>query len=209
MIRFEPCTPDHCQARVDLAGFRSILDENDYFGERKVLSYFKNHPSLIPFIPASVNGILRKDRYAHELNLFGTLKCDFAVGDSTSGAYCFIEFEDARQNSIFRISDRHLKEWSPRLEHAYSQVIDWFWQLDSSNHASQFQDMFGTQNILPTGMIVLGRNETLTPSEKNRLKYRKTKISIGGYQIILLTYDDLYDDINWQVNDLSNVRRSA
>ncbi|MEI9998245.1 MAG: Shedu immune nuclease family protein [Verrucomicrobiota bacterium] len=206
MTHFEACTPDPHQARVDLAGFRALLKEHQYFGEQKVLSYFREHPSLIPFIPASVSGLLRKDRFAQELNLFGSLKCDFAVGDSTSGAYCFIEFEDARPNSIFKPSTRSIREWSPRLEHAFSQVIDWLWQLDDSRHTARFQDIFGTREIQSSSMIVLGRNEALSISDKSRLLHRKSKITVNSSPVIVLTFDDLCDDIEWQVQSLANMQ---
>lgn len=56
-------------------------------------------------------------RIAYEFDVFGDFACDLAVGEQASGSYCFIEFEDAQQNSIFEKSGKKAtREWSRRFD---------------------------------------------------------------------------------------------
>ena len=54
------------------------------------------------------------------------------VGDASSHAYCFIEFEDATETSIFKKTPKLTPEWSPRFEHGFSQLVDWILWLENN-----------------------------------------------------------------------------
>ncbi len=73
-------------------------------------------PSIVDF---------RKILTASEFDIFGDHVADLAVGDTTRHQYCLIEFEDACESSIFRKASKATPEWAPRLEHGFSQLLDW------------------------------------------------------------------------------------
>jgi len=54
-----------------------------------------------------------------------------AVGDPKNFTYCFIEFEDAKKESLFVNKGKKYKlEFTSHLEHGISQIIDWFYKFD-------------------------------------------------------------------------------
>ena len=70
------------------------------------------------------------DLLAYEYPLFGDFRCDLAVADSVTRACTFVEFEDAGPRSLFvQHGDKATREWSPRFDHGYSQVVNWFYKL--------------------------------------------------------------------------------
>ena len=40
------------------------------------------------------------------------------------------------------------REWSPRLDHDYGPIIDWFYKLNDRRNSDDFQGRFGEQSIL-------------------------------------------------------------
>jgi hypothetical protein len=121
--------PKRCfQEVVEL---RRWLDRYPQLEERKQIQpFFRKRPHLAAFIACYSPSIIRFDRLAFQYPLFGDFTCDIAVGDSVKNAYCFVEFEDAGPNSLFvKQGTKATREWSPRFDHGYSQIIDWFYKL--------------------------------------------------------------------------------
>lgn len=54
------------------------------------------------------------DKIAYEFDLWGKFKCDLVLGCSTIKSYVFIEFEDAKEESIFKKIKNFLFAPSPR-----------------------------------------------------------------------------------------------
>ena len=56
-----------------------------------------------------------------------------------------VEFEPGEQNAVFKKqADRKNQEWSARFEHAFSQIVDWFYSFEDQNNTAAFQNTFGT-----------------------------------------------------------------
>ncbi len=116
--------PEQC--RKEAEQLRDFLASNVELQERKqVLPFFKERLQLSAFLGSYHPDIVRYDLVAHELPLFGDFVADLVVGDSKNSAFAFIEFEDASPESIF-VKRKATPEWSPRFEHGFSQLVDWF-----------------------------------------------------------------------------------
>lgn len=88
-----------------------------------------------------------------------------------------------------------MTEWSPRVEHAFSQVSDWTWA--KSHRDPLYHNIFGVQQMSETYLIVCGRERFLTdPLERERLAWRDDKTSVSSCKINFWTYDDLYTYTN-------------
>lgn len=180
---------------TELNEFEKLLDKEELREAQDVLPFFRSNLHLSAFIASYVAGIVRFDRIKHEFAVFGDFRADLVVGDSVSGTYCFIEFEDATKNSIFVEKGRSTSDWSPRFEHGFSQIVDWFWKLDDFRNTAQFRAVFDSDSINFYGMLVIGRESFLSPIDKNRLKWRLNKVLIDSQKIICITFDQLARDI--------------
>jgi hypothetical protein len=66
-----------------------------------ILPFFKDRPNLSACIGwYSPDNLCNQIK--HEFTLFGDFRADLVVGDSRNNTYCFIEFEDATKDSIFK-----------------------------------------------------------------------------------------------------------
>jgi len=125
-IRFDPV-----QCRKEAEQLREFLATNRELQERmQVLPFFKNRLHLSAFLGSYHPEIVRYDLVAHEFPLFGDFTADLVVGDSKNSAFAFIEFEDASPQSIF-VKKKATPDWSPRFEHGFSQLVDWFFKLQA------------------------------------------------------------------------------
>lgn len=116
----------------ELNEFEQLLQNNHTLTEQKqILPFFRARPFLSSRIALLVPELFKIDKIAYEFDLFGDFCCDMVIGDSDNQAYCFIEFEDAQPTSIFTTQKTKFQsEFSYRLEHGYSQIIDWFYLLN-------------------------------------------------------------------------------
>ncbi len=129
---------------------------------------------------------------AFEYDLFGDFVADLVVGDARAGAYTFVEFEDARRNSVFATQQGRFKPaFGPRFEHGYSQIVDWFYKLDGLQGTCEMEERFGQREIQYEGILVIGRDEFLNPTEQSRLKWRKERVVVNSKHIFCYTFDQL------------------
>jgi hypothetical protein len=81
------------------------------------------------------------------------------VGEWERGAYCFVEFEDARKDSVFKKQGaKATREWGARFDHGYSQIIDWFHKLDGRSPGIDLLARFGLYEIQYEAILVIGRD---------------------------------------------------
>jgi Domain of unknown function (DUF4263) len=113
------------------------------------------------------------------------------IGNKKTHSYCFVEFEDAIENSIFFTKKgKYQSVYAPRFEQGHSQIIDWFYKI---RHASPYdlQDRFGSDRINYYGMLIIGRSHFLTDIETNRYKWRQRHVIVDSKTIFILTFDEL------------------
>ena len=179
--------------KEQLLKFDQLLQSDLELGERAhILPFFRENRDLASFIGSYVTDISTADLIAFEYDLFGDFICDLAVGDSRSKAFLLVEFEAARPKSLFLAGrTRATPEWSPRLEHGVSQVIDWFWKLSDTEGSDDYEHRFGTKRAAIDGLVVVGRDQELEPREKARLWWRQYHTVINSKKVAVITYDQL------------------
>jgi hypothetical protein len=195
------------QCEQDLGAFKALLDGKDELSEgNDILPFFRAHPHLAAMIGSSGQRLDQIDRACEELDLFGNFRCDWAAGYWHGRSYTLVEFEDARRNSVFAVGGKYTEDWGRRFEHGFSQLVDWFYAVDMYRDNPDFRQRFGGGPVRFSGVLVAGRRHFLTPSQVERLAWRRDRVTINTNQINFFTFDDLYDDLSGR---LLFVRRIA
>jgi len=145
-------------------------------------------------------GITTPDILAYEMDLFGHFSADLVVGDWTRKKYCFVEFEDAKPDSIFKPTSRRTTRWSDRFEAAFSQIVDWTWLLAANEGSDMFERMFGARSIEASAIIVLGRDSGITAADRLRWEWRRRHIRVYSQIILCYTFDELARDLHDALN---------
>jgi hypothetical protein len=171
--------------------------------ERKhILPFFEKHKQLSALIGIYNLKNLRKNAIAHELELFGDFACDLAVGDKDSKAYCLIEFEDGSKNSLFLDKGRHHPEWATRYDHGFGQLIDWMWRISDEKQTETLRTLFGDSEAIILPMLVIGRSCFMNTASRKRFHWRNRNVQLMGAPTICLTYDELYEELKFKVQDI-------
>ncbi len=194
----------------ELSEFESLLSSKLVIKERdEILPFFKTHSHLAAFLGTYIPDIANPDRVANEYDIFGDFTCDLAVGDSKSQTYLLIEFEDARTESLFvKVASKSTPEWAPRLDHGFSQVIDWFWKLSDMEKSDDYENRFGARHVAIHGLVVVGREQYLQPREKARLKWRQNYIIVNSKRVSIITFDQLARDIRYRLSRYPEAARA-
>jgi|688.fasta_scaffold323361_2 hypothetical protein len=202
MKSLEKFTLNLPKCRRELADFRELLDRQGGLSERdEVLPFFKTHRHIAALIGAYNPRINRFDRIASEFDLFGDYTCDLAIGDSTSHNFCFVEFEDASPNSVFiKKRGKSTPEWSPRFEHGFSQILDWFRILEDQQRTAQFKARLGAETIQYLGLLVIGRRQFLDDAQYQRMRWRSEQVQVGARQVHCITFDELFQTLSLKLD---------
>ena len=138
----------------------------------------------------------KKINLAYEFDIFGDHVADLVIGDVSNHAYCFIEFEDATETSIFKKSPKLTPEWSTRFEHGFSQLVDWILWLENNKGSTAFQTRFNARSIRYNMLLVIGRDKHIASHGlKERLDWRTEQIVIASKKFNCITFDGLYNDL--------------
>lgn len=202
MKEFDRFSIDYERCRDQLAGLRGVLDAyeaKDLKEREHVLSFFRENRHLAALVGHLAPRIATVDSIAYEFDFFGDYAADLALGDSKRGEYCFVEFENAALDSIFKKAGRkNTTEWAPRFDHGYSQIIDWFWKLHDLAESGTGRSRFvGASTFDYHGVLVVGRSRGLSEIERKRLEWRRKRVLVDSRHIHCTTYDELYDDLRF------------
>lgn len=186
----------------ELAEFEALLASKAELKEREeILPFFRKSLNLAAFLGTYIPDIANPDRVANEYDIFGDFACDLAVGDSESKNFLLVEFEDARCESLFtKNGAKSTPEWAPRLEHGFSQVLDWFWKVSDMEKSDDYENRFGARHVAIHGLVVVGREQTLQPREKNRLRWRQDHTIINSKKVSVITFDQLAHDLRYRLS---------
>jgi hypothetical protein len=128
-----------------------------------------------------------------EFDLAGDFRADVLLGSRAANQFCVVEFEPGEQDAIFKKQpDRKNPEWSARFEHAFSQIVDWFYSFEDQKNTAAFQNTFGPGEITFAGLLVMGRKSGLDNPKRRRLAWRTRKVLIDSNKIACITFDDLH-----------------
>ena len=200
-----PLSFDWKQFAQELQEFNILLKSHQILSERQdIQSFFKSRPYLSMGISLLVN--IQPEVYAHEWNLWGKFQSDLVIGSKSKKHYFFVEFEDAKKDSIFKkLSSKSTSEFSPRFEHGYSQIIDWFYLLNDMSKTNQYETAFGLNVITYDGILVIGRSHFInnTYDESRRLFWRMNHVIVNSKKILCCTYDELYQNLQEWVEQMT------
>ncbi len=194
MKAFIEVAPDPIASRAQIGELGQLLRDQGKLEERKhILPFFRSRPHLAAALGSINPALITPDRIAFEYDLFGDFKCDRVVGDSRRKAYSFIEFEEGGPGSVFVAKARKASpEWSPRFDHGFSQIIDWFWKLRDLERTHEFQARFG-EPIEYSAMLVIGRGMSFGPREDRRWRWRQQSVIVDSKHVNCLTFEQLYE----------------
>lgn len=197
---------DYAQFKKELTEYEVFLNAKvDLSEKHDIQPFFKARPLLSSQIATTIASISVPNKIAFEYNIFGDFACDLAIGNTDNNTYCFIEFEDARQNSLFKEEVKYKPSFGPRLEHGYSQIIDWFCKIEAQS-TREMQDRFDSNEIDYYGILIIGRNAYLDSTLRHRLTWRSKKLEILTKKINILTFDDLLEILKLKLHTIDIYR---
>src|SRR4051812_16844827 len=211
MKKLEEILFDYARCRQQVEEFRSWLAGKDELSERgDVLPFFRDRPHMAALLGMFNPRIAWADRIAWEFDLFGDFACDLAVGEWERGAYCFVEFEDARRDSVFQKQGaKATREWGRRFDHGCSQVIDWAHKLDGRSPSADVLARFGRHEINYEAVLVIGRDDHLDAGEKQRLSWRNDNVAVNTKRIFCMTFDELLSQLSVRLAALTAVETAV
>lgn len=107
-LKFNPKT---CKNEINELG--NLLAKAEQFNERELVKFFQARKQLTAFMASFFPVMMPPDCFSSEFQLFGSFGCDVVVGSRTRQAYFFIEFEDAKPNSVLRkVGKKATTEWA-------------------------------------------------------------------------------------------------
>jgi hypothetical protein len=196
MPDFQPYSLDLAACRVQVEELKALLDGSPDIGEAAFRAFFEPRSHLRALIGTYNPSFASADLLAWECPIFGDFRCDFAVGDSVRRAFTFVEYEDARPNSLFvKQGEKATRAWSPRFDGGYGQIIDWFYKLHVMTDTPDMEARLGKRSIRYTGVLIIGRDQHLLPGERLRLDWRQDHVVVNSKHIVCVTYDQLLADL--------------
>ncbi len=188
-VVFDPAT-----FRQELKAFEDLLNSKADLAERAdIQPFFKANKHLTAYIGTLYLNIAVATEICFEFDLSGNFKADILLGSKKANEFCVVEFEPGEQDAIFKKQpDRKNPEWSARFEHAFSQIVDWFYSFEDQKNTADFQATFGSGEIKFASLLVMGRKSSLDDSQMRRLAWRTKKVLIDSNKVTCITFDDLY-----------------
>lgn len=189
----EPVAFDPAAFRRQLTEFETLLRSQRNLKEREdILPFFKERKHLTAYIGTLYLGIAVATEVCFEFSIAGNFVADVVLGSKAAGRFCVVEFEPAEEDAIFKKQQRKNPEWSARFEHAFSQVVDWFWALDDLRGSQEFRTTFGDGEVTFTSLLVMGRSANLDNASRRRMTWRTRKVLIDSNTVTCITFDDLH-----------------
>jgi hypothetical protein len=177
-------------ADQQIRDLEALLSPCEPIGERALLDFFRNRQHLIGLAGKLILGTSRPNRIGSEVDLLGSFRTDFVVGDDTRGQYLFVEFESAENVVFKKRGPRSKRDWHDRLNVGHAQLLDWQWLLHE-NDGSELRDQFPNRKGIKF-LLVIGRDHYLEGAqERRRFEWRAENIHVKGAKMALLTFDGL------------------
>lgn len=185
----------------ELEALKNLLASKKELKERaEILPFFKKHRQLSAYIGTTYVPLLDEpNKIAFEYDLFGDFTCDLVVGDWKHKKFLFVEFENAKKDSLFsKKKSKTTTEWGSRLDHGFSQVVDWFWILSEEKVSRKYEEKFGTRDASMHGLVVVGRSDDVKNRKKDeaRLLWRQDHVLVDSKKITIVTFDQLAEQIS-------------
>ncbi|HEV3343597.1 MAG TPA: Shedu anti-phage system protein SduA domain-containing protein, partial [Pirellulales bacterium] len=136
----EPVTFDPPTFRQELNEFDTLLKSNSDLKEREdIVPFFKTRKHLTAYIGTLYLRVAVATEVCFEFDISGNFAADVLLGSRAANQFCIVEFEPGEEDAIFKKQNRKNPEWSARFEHAFSQIVDWFWALEDQRGSQDFR----------------------------------------------------------------------
>jgi hypothetical protein len=189
----EPVTFNPAAFRQELEEFGALLKSKSDLKEREeIIPFFKERKHLTAYIGTLYLGIADATEVCFDFDITGNFEADVLLGSRAVHEFCIVEFEPAEENAIFKKQQRKNPEWSARFEHAFSQIVDWFWALEDQKGSQDFRTTFGDGEVTFASLLVMGRTAGLDDAKRRRMAWRTKRVLIDSNKITRITFDDLY-----------------
>jgi hypothetical protein len=193
-VNLESVVFDPAQFEKELKAFEALLKSKKNLSETSDLQpFFKKSIHLAAYLGTIFPELGPATELTFEDPFFGDFKADLLLGNKRTKKFCVVEWEDGCQDSIFKKQPkRGNPEWSTRFEHGFSQLTDWFYNLDDFKGTKGFARTFGDGHIKFFGLLLIGRSDSLDAARRSRLDWRTEKVLIDSHPVTCLTFDDLH-----------------
>lgn len=189
----EPVIFDPAAFRQELNDLDSLLKAKSDLKEREdIIPFFKTRKHLTAYIGTLYLRVAVATEVCFEFNISGNFAADVLLGSRAANQFCIVEFEPGNEGAIFKKQNRKNPEWSARFEHAFSQIVDWFWALEDQRESQDFRTTFGDGEITFASLLIMGRTASLDDAKKRRMTWRTKKVLVDSNKVICITFDDLY-----------------
>src|SRR5438876_7987889 len=117
MPDFQPHALDLAAGKHEVQELKALLDSSADLAEAVFHDFFEPRSHLRALVGLYNPALVSPDHLAWQYPIFGEFRCDFAIGDSARKAYTFVEYEDARPNSLFvKQGEKATRAWSARFD---------------------------------------------------------------------------------------------
>jgi hypothetical protein len=191
MSALNPISFDLATAASELASFKAWFATVEFVGETTIVGEIKSRPQMACLLAAGL-GLSAPNLIKFELQMKGMFRTDLVLGNDGLRQFGLIEFEDAMSNSIFKKGTKQYRYWSPRIEHGFSQIIDWAWVRSDHPNDSVLVAGFGGRIETSAYAVICGRKMSLKDdTEEKRFAHRRDSLKVDGHPALVLTYDDM------------------
>lgn len=174
-----------------LNSFRDWLHDETFVGEAEIVAQIKQRPHMACLL-ASTLGLEAPDLIRFELALKGMFRTDLVLGNHGTRRFGLIEFEDATEHSIFKKGAAQYRQWAPRIEHGFSQIVDWAWVRQDHPNDTVLVNGFGGPISTSCYAVICGRDDSLRDDvERKRFAHRRSSLKIEGHPALVMTYDEM------------------
>jgi hypothetical protein len=191
-MNFEKIRFDARQAAAELDSFKAWLSARSHFSEREVVAEITSRRQMVCLLGYTIL-MPPPDLIKFEFQVKGLFRADLVIGNDKSRKFVLVEFEDGKEDSLFKGGTKSYRYWSPRLEHGFGQVLDWGWAKHTHPGDAVFTNSFGGRVLDDCYVVVCGRNPRPGSLEEERFDFRRTRLALNGVPLQLYTYDNLID----------------
>ncbi len=183
---------DAAEAATQLGSFKTWMSAREHFSEKQVVAEIVARRQMACLLGYTIL-MPAPDLIKFEFAVKGLFRADLVVGNDKSRKFVLVEFEDGKEDSLFKSGSKKYRYWSPRLEHGFGQVLDWGWAKHTHPGDVAFTNSFGGKVLDDCYVVVCGRNPRIGSLEDERFDFRRTRLHLSGVPLQLYTYDNLID----------------
>jgi hypothetical protein len=190
-------------ATSELTSFKAWLATAGFVGETRIVAEIRSRPHMACLLAGTL-GLSAPNLIRFELQMKGMFRTDLVLGNDGLRQFGLIEFEDAMPDSIFRKGTKQYRYWSPRIEHGFSQIVDWAWVRSDHPNDSVLVAGFGGRVVTSAYAVICGRTMSLRDdTEEKRFAHRRASLKVEGQPALVLTYDEM---VRYMEDNLSGLK---